>query len=145
MKRYLRHINASAMRRDDLAMWIEDKATPVMEVLAQLYLFPNTEYENHWRGELYSLWNQVKLLKNNKLASSKFLYDNTLGVNKQYARGVVQHMIDKEYTLTPRSDFDMNTYLTICDTYFKWICEKFSTYRYVSKDEIYQKLDEMGL
>lgn len=145
MKRYLRTINASAMKQGDLAMWVEEKATPVMEVLAQLYLFPDTEYENHWRGELYARWNQVKLLKNNKLPSSEFLYANTLEPNKQFASGVLQHMIDKEYTLVPREGYTVDAYLVICDIYFRWICDCFSRYRYISKEEIYQKLDEMGL
>ena len=145
MKIFRHSIYASAMKQGDLAMWVEEKATPVMEVLAQLYLFPNTEYENHWRGELYARWNQVKLLKNGKLANSKFLYDNTLGINKQYAKGVLQHMIDKEYTLEPISGYNVEEYLEICDIYFKWICDHFSTYRYVDKESIYQKLDEMGL
>ena len=66
MKLLLKPIYSSAVNRKNLADWLEERTFPAMEVLAQLYLFPNTEYENHWRQELFSRFNSVKLLKGNK-------------------------------------------------------------------------------
>lgn len=145
MKRFLRPINAAAMRRSDLAAWAEDRTVPVMEALAQLYLFPNTEYENHWRQELYAAWNKVKLLKNNKLPSKEFLIKSTLDVNRRIVPRLLEYVIGKEYTLTPRDGYTEEEYLALCEAYFDWLCELLSTTQLVPRPLVDKKLDEMGL
>ena len=145
MKRLHRYIYGSAMRRRDLADWVEDRTFPVMDVLAQLYLFPNTEYENHWRGELYAAWNRVKLLKGSKLPSKEFLIQSTFGVNKHSASRILQSMVDKEYELKPRVGYNVETYLELCEDYFEWLCDILSKHQIVVRSEVYSKLDEMGL
>lgn len=145
MKLLLKPIYGSAMKRRDLADWVEDKTVPTMEVLAQLYLFPATEYENHWRQELYAAWNKVKLLKGNKLPDKDFLLNSTLEVNRHLASRVLQSMIGKEHELTPRKNYNVNDYMNICDEYFDWLCDNLSKNQIVIHREVYNKLDEMGL
>lgn len=133
------------MKRKDLADLIEDAAEPIMEVLAQLYLFPNTEYENHWRKELYSHWYKVKLLKGNKKPEKEFMIQATLGVNRHLAPRILEAMKEKEYTLTPIDGYNLRDYLRICDVYFNWLCGELSEHQLVLPTEVYHQLDKMGL
>ena len=145
MKRLLKPIYSSAVNRKNLADWLEERTFPAMEVLAQLYLFPNTEYENHWRQELFSRFNSVKLLKGNKLPTKKFLINSTIEADRKYASRIIQLMIDKEYLLTPKSGYNTKEYLELCDEYFDWLCTELSQKRTIFRHELYSKLDDMGL
>ena len=145
MKLLLRPIYGSAMKRKDLADWVDNKTDDVMEVLAQLYLFPNTEYENHWRGELVGAWDKVKRLKGNKLPSKEFLLQNTWERGKRNSENILYFMMDKEYQLTPREDYSLEEYIQVCEEYFNWICDYLSKEDRVYRGVIYKKLDEMGL
>ena len=47
-----RYIKAAAMKQKSLAAWIEERTSPTLLALAQLYLFPDNENKLHWRKEV---------------------------------------------------------------------------------------------
>ena len=54
------YIKANAMRRNDLAGWIEDQTNPMIVNLACVWMFPNTRDTNHWRRELADKYSSMK-------------------------------------------------------------------------------------
>ena len=48
------YVKGSAKRLSDIKDDIDEKTPELIEVLAQLYIFPDTEYENHWRKEVWN-------------------------------------------------------------------------------------------
>ncbi len=146
MKRLIKdYIYCSAMKRSEFAARVEEHTWPVMRVLAQLYLFPNTEYENHWREELVAAFDSVPLLKGGKKASANLIFENTWGCNSDIAERVMKQMLRKESMLTPRKGYTVDAYSELCKIYFKWISEELSKYRIVDADDIYTELDRLGL
>lgn len=145
MKRY---IKASAMKKSDLAGDIEEKTIPVMNALAQLYYFPNNENKNHWRQEVWANFHRISRLKRtNKLPSFDFIMLNTFECNKDQLKVVKRFVISKESKYEPDPDRLNNDsmFKDLVQDYFEWLASKFSQVVQISNDEIYQKLEELGL
>ena len=64
-------ILAMTKSQKDLEAWIEDQTIPVMETLAQLYLFKGSQYTNHWRQEVWTKFYRIPKTKNKKRWLSK--------------------------------------------------------------------------
>ena len=145
MKIRKRPIYASAMRRGDLAMWIEDRIHPVMLALSQLYVFPNSEYRNHWITEVWANFHDVKLLKHGKLPSADFILRSGWLVNKPYAKKYIQIVIHKESSLVPRSDTSFDNLIQLMDNYFSWLADILSKDRLVDRYEVETELSKLGV
>lgn len=130
----------------DLAASIESHTFPVMCAIAQLYLFPNTIYQNHWRQEVWSGLNTMDRLKgSNKLPSTEFIYKNSFEVNKNSVQDAIDWAIDHEQSLVPIDNIDVSHLTTVMDEYFQWLSEKLSYNRYLKSKDVYCKLDELNL
>ena len=135
-----------AQRRRDVAAWIEDKTFPVLVALAQLYLFPDIQYVNHWRQEVWSNFNRVKfLMGRNKVPSKEFILKSGWEVNKKYVKRYLDYTLGKEYQLEPIANMDSDVFYEIAESYFDWLAEKLSEESVVSPKEVYSKLEELGL
>lgn len=148
MKRYIRAISIFGMSKakSDLASWIEEHTRPVMYAIAQLYVFPQSIYENHWREEVWSKFNEMHLFRhNNKLPSPEFIYENSWKPNKKFVKRSIEWAINKEKELTPRKDIDTDELTYLMQLYFVWLSDMLSTNPDVFPEEVYKELDELGL
>lgn len=135
-----------AKRKRDLSDWIEDKTLSVIDALAQLYAFPNTQYVNHWRKEVWSNFNRVKRLSGRKkIPSKKFILDSSWEINKDYTDICLDSMIQKESELTPRSEIDYSEFYEKVESYFDWLAEILSKKMIVSPNEVYAELENLDL
>lgn len=143
MKKY---IYAMSSKRSELGAWIEDHTFPVMCAIAQLYLFEGVQDRKHWRNEVWSKFNRMKLLKKrNKLPSSEFILENSWGANCKYVKSAVKWAVDHDKSLTPRSNVDVDELYDIMEIYFFWLSHKLSSDIYLDSDDVYAQLDKLGL
>ena len=135
-----------AQRKKDVSDWIEDRTLPVIDALAQLYLFPNADHVNHWKQEVWSNFSRVKLLAGSKkIPSKKFILNSSWEVHKDRLEDCLEYVIGKEYQLTPISDIKPERFYAIVEEYFDWLADKLSKKMQVLSKEVYAKLDELGL
>lgn len=143
MKRY---IFAFASSKSKIANEIEDHTRPVANALAQLYLFPNSQYENHWRQEVYASLNEVKRFKGSKkYPNADFIYNNTWKINQEDVPVYLQWAVYHEDDLTPIQSYSETEFNDIATEYFKWLAHVLSKNGQVLPKQVYQKLDELGL
>ena len=139
-------LNEMAAGRKDVAADLEEHTMPTMSAICQVYLFPGTQYDNHWRNEVWEKLHSVKVFRGtHKLPSAEFIYKNTFGTDKIYIKQVVQYTIDKEYELTPREDIDYDFLEDVTDKYFQWLAAVLSKDRVVGLQDVRLKLKELGL
>lgn len=67
-------IPAMTKSQRDLKAWVEDQTIPVMETLAQLYLFKETEYINHWWQEVWAKFYRIAKTKSKSAGLQKNSY-----------------------------------------------------------------------
>ena len=132
--------------KSELAGWIEDHTFPVMCAITQLYLFENCDVRSHWRQEVWANFKDMRLLRRqNKLPTSKFIFENSWKVNEVFVDDAVTWAIDHENNLICREDIDVNHLHAIMENYFKWLSDQLSTHKTISSTAVYTKLDELGL
>ena len=140
-----RMIVAMSKGRRELADWIDDRTPQVMVAIAQLYLFSNGN-RVHWRKEVWEKFFQMKKLSGNKkLPDAKFIFENSWGTNYHLVPQVVQYAIDKEEEYMPRKNIDYKALSFMMEDYFKWLSLQLSEEQYVNKQQVLDKLDELGL
>lgn len=148
MVRFLKEhsLNEMAAGRKDVAADLEEHTMPTMTAICQVYLFPGTPYDNHWRNEVWEKLHSVKVFRGtHRLPSAEFIYKNTFDTDKQYIKQVVQYTIDKEYELKPRENIDYDFLEDIMDKYFQWLSDILSRDRVVGLQDVRLKLKELGL
>ena len=149
MKKLIRSaedIFAMSKSRSELESWIEDHTFPTMCAIARLYLFPNCTVRNHWRQEVWSKFSEMHILRRTKrLPNAGFIYSNSWRVNSQFVQNAVDWAIDHEDQLTPRDDIDIQHLSELMDSYFTWLSEILSKNRVLKTNDVYRKLDELGL
>ena len=132
--------------KSELAGWIEDHTFPVMCAIAQLYLFENCDVSSHWRQEVWASFKDMRLLRRqNKLPTSKFIFENSWKINEGFVNDAVTWAIDHENTLHCQKDVDVNQLYDIMERYFKWLSDQLSKHKTISSTAVYTKLDELGL
>lgn len=137
-------IYGSKFKRD-ISAKLESLSKLVTQHIIALYLFPDSPNRNHWMGEVWSFLNDVPLVRGrNKPPRSRFIYENTWGIQKRYLNVHIQKVIDKESDYTPIT-CDKKLLSEILDDYFRWISDKLSEDSYVSKSEVYDTLKDLGL
>lgn len=143
MKRY---IYAMSWNRRDLAGWIEEHRKPVAHALAQLYLFPNSQYENHWRQEVWAGFNEMKRLRqNNQLPSAKFIYDNVWETIPDGANQAIRWAIRHETRLSPKRNYSVQEFNQIASEYFQWLASELCKNEDIFPEDTYEQLDKLNL
>lgn len=141
-----RRLNEMSAGRKDVAADLEEHTMPTMTAICQVYLFPGTQYDNHWRNEVWEKLHSVKVFRGtHRLPSADFIYRNTFGTDRRFFKQVVQYTIDKEYELKPREYIDYDFLEDVMNQYFRWLSEILSAYRVVGLQDVRLKLEELGI
>lgn len=112
--------------------------------LMKLYKYPDSSAVNHWRGEIFGFIHSISTVKGkNSYPSSDWLFntiwDNIdyndigcweVGMNKQYGLGIAIKSV---------------IFYELCQNYIRWLSNMLSEYGQVSRQQVYDKLKELGL
>lgn len=142
------YVKANAKRLSDIGDDLEGLTLPLLEALAQLYLFPNSEYENHWRTEVWEKLSEVpKIKRSHKLPKKDYILKNTWYEYNDKIKTIMNRAIAHEHMLIPNSDRRKNVseFYEICEEYMHWISDRLSTYGIIDPEDVYKKLDDLGL
>lgn len=138
-----RLIYAMSFDRRTLLNRLIKNLDPLMDHLIKLYLFPNTDYTNHWRKEVWNFLNRTPKMPNNKFPSYKFIYQaisGELDITEQ-----LMYLVLDEYSKHTPTRFDAVELESKLDEYFQWLAEKLSTKGVVQSSEVYEELEKLGL
>lgn len=145
MKRYIR---SSAMKRSDIGDEIQSRTLPLLEALAQLYLFPNCEYTKHWRQEVWNKFPDIPVLKrSNKTPKVSFILERGWDRYKSKLTAIMHRAEAHEYTLVPdtsRKD-NVSEFYTIAEDYMLWLAKSLNADEVIDPLDCYAKLEELGL
>lgn len=142
MKRY---IIGQAKSLSDIGADLEARTPPVIQALIQLYLYPTAAKKAHWRTEVWANLHTVDLRKRtNKLPKREFILKNTILPNMKFIESFVASVIDKEYKFDP-IPVDYDELCGLIDNYFDWLATRLSQTRYLAANEVYTKLESIGL
>lgn len=149
MKRYIKnaseYVVAMGKGRKELGSWIEDHTTQVMIALAQLYVFPHGN-RVHWRKEVWEKFFEMKrFTSNNKLPDPEFIMKNSFRVHEKQIPNHVRFVKGKEEAYTPRKDIDLKQLHDIEEAYFSWLSDYLSREDFLPKEDVLNKLNELGL
>jgi hypothetical protein len=145
MKQYIR---AQALTKSQIGDKIEARTCPVMEALAQLWLFPNSEETNHWKKEVWANLYSVPLQKRtHKPPRAEFILENTWELHKDEFATIVEIAEFHEDSKVADADRknNLSTLYAVMEIYFRWLAKLLSEFKIAKPSEIYQKLDELGL
>lgn len=142
------YVRGSAKRLSDIKDDIDERTPELIEALAQLYLFPNTEYVNHWRTEVWNKFPRMSRTKGRKkLPSKKDILQSSWGNYQNDTDVIMEWAIAHESQLTP--DYsrlnDKKTFNRLVYEYLNWLSEKLSQRHVLSPTEVYSKLNDLGL
>ena len=143
-----KYIKAQAYSKAEIRDKIEDKTFPIMEAIAQLYLFPDEQEVSHWKREVWAnLFKMYKLKGKHKLPTAEFIYQSTWVEYKDSFETAVEAAQEHEYNYVPNIDRlnSLATLYSIMDEYFQWLSSKLSVNNDVKPSEVYEKLLELGL
>lgn len=119
-----------------------DHTGEIINHIIKLCLYPHSEYENHWKKEVYSFIHDIKKLNyNNKFPSAKFIYDKTFGVWSDTISERIDS-IEEEYGKSLEYNVYSKCY-TVCDAYFRWLASQLSTKGIVSISKVCEELDKL--
>lgn len=142
------YVKANAKRLSDIGDDLEGLTLPLLEGLAQLYLFPGTEYENHWRTEVWEKLSEVpKIKRSHKLPKKDYILKNTWYEYNDKIKTIMNRAIAHEHDLDPDPARRRNVseFYGICEDYMNWIADKLSRDGIVDPEDVYKKLDDLGL
>lgn len=129
---------------------ISYKTKEMIEHLIRLIIFDSPNNRNHWRGEVYGLLNDIPLMKHNKRPPDKNFIFQTIwdyyGDRLDYLTESVLRQEPKEKLKENKkiSDF-ADEIITKVKDYILWLSKQLSIKTELSKDEVYNKLEELGL
>lgn len=136
------------MRRSDIGDEIQSRTLPLLEALAQLYLFPNCEYVNHWRQEVWNKFPDIPVLKrSNRTPKVDFILSRGWDRYKSKLKAIMHRAEAHEYQLIPLTDRHDNVdeFYQIAESYMIWLAESLNRYEVIDPLDCYDKLKELGL
>ena len=142
------YVRGNAKRLSDIKDDIDERTAELIEALAQLYLFPGTEYVRHWRTEVWNKFPRMsKTIGRNKLPSKKDILQSSWGNYKNDTSTIMQWVVAHESNMTPDPQRleDTDTFNNIVYNYLDWLSDKLSTSHVINPTDVYDKLDELGL
>lgn len=142
------YVRSNAKKLSDIGDYLEGVTLPLLGALAQLYLFPNTEYENHWREEVWNKLPDIPRTKgSHKLPKSSYILNNTWNLYKTGVRAIMNRAVAYEHELVPDKTRRRNVdeFYNVCNSYMEWIAAKLSSEGVIDPEDVYDKLDELGL
>lgn len=132
---------------------MEDELTyatkQIINHICKIVLMPDADIVNHWKQEIANFLNEVDKLKgNNKYPSEKQIMKWTYNKQEDMLTDTVKmnrklmDIVD-EYGIKYNIEYNASIALinNFCKEYFSWISTELSTYGYVNRKLIYDKLD----
>ena len=120
-----------------------------MNAITQLYVFPNSEYQHHWRDEVWNKYSESKVLRrSHKRPNRDFFYKNLWRDSyKSSMQARINGMIRKEASLEPDADRRSNpeTLSALIQDYYWWLAGELSSKDVVDPNDVHDKLESMGL
>lgn len=145
MKRY---IKSAAMKRSDIGDEIQGRTLPLIEALAQLYLFPNSECINHWRKEVWNKFPDIPVLKrSNKTPKPEFILERGWYRYEPKLKAIMHRAEAHEYNQRPEPSRHDNVeeFKQAAESYMFWLAETLSFEEVIDPIDCYNKLEELGL
>lgn len=146
MKIYLTEF---AEKQTEIGKDLKSHTSELLETLIKIYLYPNHESTNHWKKEVYSFIHRVPLMKKPRkhvYPSNKFIYNNTWKIWGDTCPAKVK-VIEKDYGPSIFNSTSLNNFYNIieayCEEYFNWLSNTLSQDGAVSRQEVYNKIDEL--
>ena len=120
---------------------------PLVNHLEKIYYFRDyNESVNHWKKEVYTFLHSSSLLKNNKLPPKKLfvqhLWDDSKEVFEEHHKNNVKDLNYDYGKKFCEVEVDFNFILFYRD-YVDWISDYLSKKSVVSRDEVFEKIDEL--
>lgn len=138
------YISAMGTSRTVIENQLVNASNPLTEHLIKLYLFPSSEYVNHWRQEVYGFLSRVPRLKSrNKYPESDFIFDCISAYLDQTAE-LMQFVAEENESLVPER-FDATELESALTNYLNWLAETLSAEGRVHSTAVYNKLKELHL
>ena len=138
------YIKAMAVTTQDAKQQLISAGGEAIEHLIKLYAFPDTEYTNHWRQEVWSFLRKVPKLKSTKRYVDFALIRDCLSAYEDMIPELYSEIVNEYKSLTP-ARFDMEELQRIIGEYFDWIAQILSEKGLVCPEDVYAILDKLGL
>lgn len=138
------YISAMGTNKSVIENQLVNAAGPLTDHLIKLYLFPHSEYVNHWRQEVYGFLSRVPKLKGkNQYPESDFIFDCISVYLDQTEESM--HYIAEEYKSHVPERFNSTELESILESYLMWLSDILSESGRAHSSAIYSKLEELGL
>lgn len=141
----------AGLTKRQYANWISTKSIPMMEVISKMHIYEDSIYENKWREELYSILHSTPLLRHGKLPKAKLIYRNLWEIHEDTLIRVLEGTI-KDIKFQDDHDLELSyspcmyrSALLYCKEYFKWISDHLSEYEYLTRYQVFDYLNTLGL
>lgn len=139
-----RYIKAMSYDKQKIEQDLRASARPLTMHLIKLYLFPSSQYVNHWRQEVRSFLYVVPRLKNSKkFPSFKLIMSNISGYADMC--DTLMYTIISDYSSLDPERMDAAELEALLMQYFEWISRKLSQQGSIPAEEIYEELSKLGL
>ena len=131
--------------RKELKQWIEEQTFPTMCALAVCYLYNSIDDEKTYKiSDVYHAFNQMHLLRSNKLPTKRFIYKNSWCINQRFVDCAINYAINKLDKNKMRDRINLLDFQFLCMRYFDWLSEKLSQVKIISFCDVEIKLKELG-
>lgn len=129
---------------------IDTKMRELIEHLIRLIVFDSPNNKNHWRGEVYGLFNNIPRMKHNKQPPDKnFMFQtiwNWYGDRLDFLTKSVFRQEPNKKLKENKSSKDFAIEIeTKVKSYISWLTDRLSKTTEVNKSEVYAELDSLGL
>ena len=138
-----RYIRAMAYDKQSIQNSLESVASSLTDHLIKVYLFPNSEYADHWKQEIWHILNRVpKMKQNNKFPDAKFIF-NCISGYADMAYNLMQLWMSEYDSINPERVDPEEAERWIVE-YFGWLSEKLSEQGSITSHEVYNELERIG-
>lgn len=114
----------------------------VLRHLIKIFLYPNAQEQNHWKGEVARfLYNVPKTKSNKKYPSKLFIYNHTWNIYEDNFDRWVDAVIGDMKEIP--TSYDIGSLYNACEEYFSWLSEELSKYGIIKYDDAYSEIEEI--
>lgn len=137
------YIRAMSDKKEVIYRRISDPSDKIIEHIVKLLLYPDSQYCNHWKQEIYSFLNRIPTLKNNgKYPKADWIYRALTIYNDQI--DVIVSDVKEEYSSLHAKDISIQEITYSIEEYQKWLANELSSKGRVKSQEVYQALDNFA-
>ncbi len=136
------YIRGFADSRQQIISDLKAGTGQVLRRLIKIFLYPNAQEQNHWKGEVARfLYNVPKTKSNKKYPSKSFIYNHTWNIYEDnFDRWVDAVTGDMEET--PAS-CDIGSLYNACEEYFSWLSNELSKSGIIRYNDSYSVVERI--